>query len=49
MGHHNIMKPPHDIMITKYNVTTSLLDTKVDMHNIMALRHNIIKGQHNIT
>jgi hypothetical protein len=49
MGQHNIMKPPHDIMITKHNVTTSLLDTaKVDMHNIMALRHNIIKGQHNI-
>jgi hypothetical protein len=42
------MKPQHDIMITKHNVTTSLLDTKVDMHNIMALRHNIIKGQHNI-
>jgi hypothetical protein len=43
------MKPPHDIMITKHNVTTSLLDTaKVDMHNIMALRHDIMKGQDNI-
>jgi hypothetical protein len=37
MGQHNIMKPPHDIMIAKHNVTTSLLDTKVDMHNIVTV------------
>jgi hypothetical protein len=30
-------------MITKHNVTTSLLDTKVDMHNIMAITLHFIK------